>query len=104
MEYLALLKGTFGIVAIILVVCGGVGLKLWSWWKNKHIEGLEHTVERQDNAIEVYEKKDEVTQHDQKVDQQTDATISTVEGKMGHGEDSDAQAVSEGLDDFFNKK
>ena len=88
-------------VSIAVIAGAAFFFKLYSWWKNRKIEWLERTAERQDNAIEVYEKKEEIYKHDTVVDEKTEDKIEAVERKLGQGEESDANIVSGALNGFF---
>lgn len=103
--------GIFDLVSsawpIILASLAGLvfgAFKLIAWWQGKHIEGLEHTVQRQDNAIEAHEANAQSTSHDREIDEETEGKIDAVEDKLGQGEESDANTMSNALNDFFGSK
>jgi ADP-ribosylglycohydrolase len=104
LEIISFLKSTGTLIIMGAIALSAFFFKFYSWWKNRKIEHLEKTVERQNNAIEIYEAKDKIHRKDNEIDNKVDSKIDATEDKLGRGEQSDAEVVSNALNDFFGEK
>lgn len=91
-------------VKLALAGIGGFFVWMWAWWQRRRQKALEETVARQQEALEMYAKKEEIRRRDEQMDRETENQLGRVAENVAkaEGKKEQAEVVADALDGFFS--